>query len=65
MTSHPPPGASLLLLAFFVSGCLATSDYTRPERRLTDLSAYTLPAGELKMGLGLVGMGVRRYRRRR
>lgn len=55
MTSHPPPGASLLLLAFFVSGCLATSDYTRPERRLTDLSAYTLPAGELKMGLGLVG----------
>lgn len=44
----------IALASTLLAGC-ATVDYASPEGRLVDITAYTLPAGDVKVGLGLTG----------
>lgn len=45
----------LLALAALCAGCPSTTRFHTPAGRLTDHTAYTLPPGEVKLGVGLVG----------
>ncbi|MBT9555985.1 MAG: hypothetical protein IV100_08155 [Myxococcales bacterium] len=42
-------------LVFAGTGCLSTTDFQSKAGRVTDLSAYSLDAWEMRTGLGLVG----------
>ena len=55
MSSCQTPRLALWLLPLGWAGCVTTTNFQSPDQRLTDLSAYTLPAWEMRTGLGLVG----------